>query len=98
MELSIHFLHPAQRRRGIENITTIKIKQRMFFARTHVNIFLLKPFRTKNMCNNEKNGLRDSRNGKKENTGTHVDSKLECALIRHTVLLSISYEPYRYLL
>ena len=70
----------------------------MFSARIHVNIFLLKTFRTKNMCNNEKNGLRDSRNGKKESTDTHVDSKLHCVLIRYTVLLSISYEPYRYLL
>ena len=50
------------------------------------------------MCNNEKNGLHDSRNGKKKNTDTHVDSKLHYALTRHTVLLSISYEPYRYLL
>ena len=70
----------------------------MFSARTHVNIFLLKTFRSKNMCNNGKNGLHDSRNGKKENTDTHVDEKLDCALTRHTVLLSISYEPYRYLL
>ena len=70
----------------------------MFSARAHVNTFLLKTFHTKNMCNNEKNGLRDSRNGKKESTDTYVDYKLECALTRHTVLLSISYEPYRYLL
>ena len=69
----MHFLHPAQRRRGIENTRTIKTKQQMFSARTHVNIFLLKTFRTKNMCNNEKNGLRDSRNGKKQSTDTLVD-------------------------
>ena len=50
------------------------------------------------MCNNEKNGLRDSRNRKKVSTDTHVDSKLDCPLTRHTVLLSTSYEPYRYLL
>ena len=36
------------------------------FPQEHVNIFLLRTFRTKNMCNSEKNGLRDSRNGKKK--------------------------------
>ena len=45
----------------------------MFSARTHVNIFLLKTFRTKSMCNNKKNDLHDSRNEKKESTDTHVD-------------------------
>ena len=39
LELSILFLHPAQRRRDIRGITKIKMQQMMFPVRSHMYIF-----------------------------------------------------------